>query len=317
MIVNKISQNLINLNATVGQLALGQLQSIEVKAELEIEEMADSINYLVKSLNDKSNFAEQIGLGHWQAAYLPSSEYDVLGKSLVTMRNNLFANAEAEKQRNWTNEHLNKVGDIMKLNQNLGTMCDEVLKAIVKSTQSLQGGIYIYNDSKETPALALQACYAYERKKYINSTLGLGEGIVGQVFLEKQTVYLSEIPETLTIGSGMGSASPKYMLVVPLMVNNEANGVLLLASFIEMPTNVITFVEKSAENLALSVYNVKVASTTLTLLQESQRQTEQMKSQEEELRQNMEELSATQEEITRKEKTYIDKIADLETKITA
>ena len=64
--------------------------------------------------------------------------------------------------------------------------------------------------------------------------------------------------------------------------------------------------------LARFIENYQVNNKTKLLLEQSQQQTEEMRAQEEEMRQNMEELQATQEEMSRKEKEYIDRIAQLE-----
>jgi PAS domain-containing protein len=121
--------------------------------------------------------------------------------------------------------------------------------------------------------------------------------------LEKKTIYLTEIPsDYLFITSGLGSANPRSLLIVPMMINEEVQGIIEIASFNVYKPYEIEFVEKLAQSVAAIVSNIRTEENTRYLLGQSQQQTEQMQAQEEEMRQNMEELQATQEEMARKEK---------------
>ncbi|HEY5825741.1 MAG TPA: GAF domain-containing protein, partial [Cyclobacteriaceae bacterium] len=189
---------------------------------------------------------------------------------------------------------------------------------LVKYTNSNQGGLFILDDSDEdNPYLNLIACYAFERKKFLTKKVQIGDGLVGQCFLEQERIHLTEIPEDyIRITSGLGGENPTSCLLVPLKVNDKIFGVVELASFKIYPEHVVELVEKFAESIASTISNVKINESTKLLLEQTQQQAEEMKSQEEEMRQNMEELSATQEEMHRKEQQYIKRISDLESELS-
>ena len=42
--------------------------------------------------------------------------------------------------------------------------------------------------------LRLRASYAYDRKKFISKRVEIGEGIIGQCYLEAQTIYMAKVP---------------------------------------------------------------------------------------------------------------------------
>ncbi len=276
----------------------------------EIGEMAIAVDKLVYGLKDTSYFAENIGSGKYDSDYEPLSEKDVLGNALINMRGNLKRVAEEDKKRNWTTEGLAMFGDILRRNNdNISKLSDEIISSLVKYTKSNQGGLFIINrEGEDDPYLELTACYAWDKKKYLEQKIYEGEGLTGQAWLESETIYMTEVPQDyVMITSGLGEANPNSLLIVPLKVNEEIYGVIELASFNKYEEHERVFVEKIAENIASTISSVKINERTSKLLNESREMTEQMRSQEEEMRQNMEELQATQEEMERSQRDRDDK----------
>ena len=114
----------------------------------------------------------------------------------------------------------------------------------------------------------------------------------------------------------MLESTPNEVLIVPLIVNEEVEGVFEFASFNKFQDYQIHFLEQLGETLAAFINVNRINERTKILLEESQQQAEEMKSQEEEMRQNMEELSATQEEMGRKEQEYLNQIEELEKELS-
>lgn len=285
----------------LGQGILPEEKSLKFSRD-EIGEMAEAVEKLVSGLRSTSSFAENIGKGNYGADYQPLSEEDVLGNSLIEMRNNLQAVAEQDKRRNWATEGLAKFGDILrKNNDNINTFSDIIVSNLVKYVKANQGGLYIVNDEDENDKfLEMAACYAWDKKKYVEQKVYPGDGLTGQAWLEQDTIYLTDIPQNyITITSGLGEANPSSIMIVPLKVNDEVYGLIEIASFNVFADYEVEFVEKLAESIASTLSSVKVNERTQKLLEESTELTEQMRAQEEEMRQNMEELQATQEEMQR------------------
>jgi PAS domain-containing protein len=223
--------------------------------------------------------------------------------ALLNMREQMKRMDNEESERTWTTEGLAKFVDILRASDNVQELGDAIISNLVDYSKANQGGIYIINEEDPNNRyLELISLYAYSQKKFDQKKYRLGEGLVGQTFLEKKTIYLFELPEDyIGISSGLGGANPKTILLVPLKIENEIYGVIEIASFYEFEEYQISFVEKLGESIASTIAAVKANQKTKQLLEESQQLTEQMQAQEEEMRQNMEELSATQEEMSRKE----------------
>jgi putative methionine-R-sulfoxide reductase with GAF domain/HAMP domain-containing protein len=291
----------------IQQLGRGELPQDRKQnfSQDEVGEMAKAVDKLVVGLRSTSLFAESIGKGHYDAEFVPLSDQDVLGNSLIEMRNNLQKVAEDDKKRNWATEGMALFGEILrKNNDNIARLSDEIISNLVKYLGANQGGLFIVNDEDiEERHLYLSACYAWDKKKYIEQKIYIGDGLTGQAWQEKDAIYLTEVPDHyISITSGLGEANPKSILIVPLKINNEVFGVMEIASFSEFHPHEREFVERIAESIASTISTVKINERTQKLLDESTQMTEEMRAQEEEMRQNMEELQATQEEMQRSQR---------------
>lgn len=295
----------------IGQLttkvANGEEVDIRYNKPDEIGQIVSSVKSLGNHLRQASDFVHHIGEGNLEVTLDGLSEEKdkegSLANALISMQSKLKVVSSEDQTRNWATRGMAKFAEILRTNNsNLATLGDAVLAELVGYTDANIGCIYVPSQSDKNQTLELVAFYAYDTKKHFNESIIIGEGLIGQTFVEKKTTYLLEIPEDYThIKSGVGTSSPKSILVVPLKVNDEIFGVLEIASFKEFSEEQVDFIEKVGEIIAGTIHNVISAEQTKKLLEDSQLLTEQMKAQEEEMRQNMEELSATQEEVARKE----------------
>lgn len=269
----------------------------------EIGKIIESINFLLLDNKSAQEYINKLDLDKIENAevVIDTDNSSPLQQSLVNMHDQLRSIAIKENQRNWIVEGQAIFSDLLsKHNSDFETLCDEIIKKLVQYTQGLQGGLFVLNRNDDT--LKMASCYAYDRKKFVNNTVEKGDGIVGQVWQEQKSVFVTELPEDhMVIKSGLGSQTPKCLLVVPLIENGIFYGIIELASFKIFEQFKIDFVEKIAENIATTLAGVETTKQTQLLLSESQDLTLKMKEQEEEMLQNLEELQATQEEMRRRE----------------
>lgn len=237
---------------------------------------------------------------------------------MKTLEENKKVN-EAEEKRNWISSGISQISNVLRgeINQEL---YQRVVTAIVKFMKVNQVGIYSVEEDEERDEeqlyIEMKSCYAYDRIKYLKRKIEIGEGLIGQCYLEREPIYLKEVPESyINITSGLGDSNPRCVMIVPLIHEENVEGLLEIASFKELEDHERTFVQQLSETLASFIASNRINVRTKMLLEQSQMQSEQMRAQEEEMRQNMEEMQATQEEIHRKEKEYIARIEELESEL--
>lgn len=276
----------------------------EVQSD-EIGEMTQSLNHLADGFDNYTGFAREIGRKNLEADFQVLSDEDQLGNSLLQMREDLKKASVEDKNRSWFNEGIAKIGDIMrKNNEDIANLTTNSLTELIKYLDINQGAIYVIeneNDNEVETCLEMKSCFAYGRKKHLSQKIMVGEGLVGQCVLEKKHILLTEVPDNyVRITSGLGESTPKCLIIIPLIYNDEVKGVLELASFRQFEEHEVEFLLKVAESMAATIASVKTNEMTKKLLEHSQQMTEEIRAQEEELRQNSEELLATQEELNRK-----------------
>lgn len=311
LLAKRITNPLNDVTQSIKKLSQGEINETEklsIATGDELEEIAGSVNVLIDGLNQTARFAQKIGEGNLNENHHLLGENDLLGKSLEDMRKSLIVASEKEAERKkdeekstWSNQGFAKFADLLRQNNsNINELSFSIVSNLVKYLEINQGGIFILDENSDEPKLQMTACFAYNRRKLAEKTFEPGEGLVGRCFTEAETIYLLDIPnDYISITSGLGDTNPSCLLLVPLKVNNEVNGVIELASLTPIDDYKVKFVEKVAESIAATLSSVKINIHTAELLSQTRQQAEEMAAQEEEMRQNLEELQSTQEEMAR------------------
>lgn len=319
IIAKNVINPLLHIRNLLNIMAKGDINAdkkVAITTGDELEELGGSLNNLIDGLNNAEVFAREIGNGNLDAEFELLGPNDLLGQSLLDMRQSLrnaneleLKRKESESEQNWATSGLALFGDILRRNNdNIEELSYEIIQNLVNYLGANQGGIFVINDSDARHhVIEMTACYAYDRRKFMEKRLELGEGMVGRCFQEKKRIYMTKVPQNyISITSGLGKENPTALLLIPMMVNEVIYGVIEIAGFAEFPEYKIAFVEKVSENIAATISAAKTNIRTAELLAKAQQQAEELAAQEEEMRQNIEELQSIQEEAERKRHEQID-----------
>lgn len=236
---------------------------------------------------------------------------DTLAGNLINMREQLKRVKSEDEKRNWMNEGLATFSELVRNNQHDSRLlADRCVSFLSKYLRSQQASLFVLEGDDEQQHLRLVSCFAFDKKKWIEKNIEPGSGLIGQAFLEGDTIQLTELPNGYTkITSGLGDATPNFLVIVPLKYDVHTVAIIELASFSKFEPHHVMFLEKAGEFLASAILNSQNTQKMKNLLETARITEEQMRQREEEMRQNMEELQATQEELVRKEQEMQKRLA--------
>ncbi len=294
------------------KFAIGEIPAPIYTQTQELNTIAEHFGLLGRNLNAIKKYALSVGEGNFNAEMRAFEGKGNFGESVTAMREGLLKVSEQDRVRSWTNIGLALFGDILRREStNIEKLSEELVAKLVRYTEINQAGIFILSDKKneiKEEFMELSACYAYDKKKFMERQIMKGQSLVGRVWREGKPIYLTEIPNNyIEIRTGLGGANPRFLFIVPLKLNDEVQGVLELASFADIEPYKRDFILQVADNIAATFASIKINRRTQLLLDESRSTTAQMREQEEESRQNMEELQATQEEMQRSQRETAEK----------
>jgi methyl-accepting chemotaxis protein len=275
----------------------------------------------LSNLRQATDFIQNISRGNYKVEWVGLTEknrnvnVDNIAAALIHMREQMKSVKEQDEMRIWLTEGLNKFGDHIRKHQHESSVLfDVMISDVVKYLDAKVGGLFTMEEKGNgLKFLQLKACYAYDRKKFIEKEIALGDGIISECYLDGHTIYLRQVPKNyMSITSGLGEANPTTLVLIPLKTNDGVEGVIEIASLNEFKPYQIEFLEKLGQLLAATIRSIRIAESTSSLLTVSQSQTEEMRAQEEEMRQNVEELESIQEQMNRQIKELNSLKVDLE-----
>jgi hypothetical protein len=132
-------------------------------------------------------------------------------------RDSLNTNAIREKIKSGSKEE--------KWQQGLAELCSQLSAG--------QGALYLVNSEKDK-TLEMKSGFAVVLAEgEENPSFNWGEGLIGQVAASGKSLYLDELPEgyATRIESGLGSALPKFLFMLPIKKEKEIIGVIEVATF--------------------------------------------------------------------------------------
>lgn len=200
------------------------------------------------------------------------------------------------QQKNWMLSGSSTINESLRGEQEVDELCTHVVTQMCNYLNAQVGAIYLFN--QKTQRLSLTGGYAFDYKKGKNKEINLGEGLVGQVALEKKLKQLKDIPaDYITVNSGLGHTPPNTLVVLPILFEEEIIAVMELGLSTETNPVMLDFFQRIAVNIGIGINSARARAQLRDLFMQTQQQAEELESQQEELRTTNEELIHKSEEL--------------------
>lgn len=214
---------------------------------------------------------------------------------------NLRALKKAENEsneKNWLLTGNFELNETTRGEREAKDLAQGVITQLCSYLKAQVGVLYLF----ENGVLNLSGSYAFQVRKQNSNVVNIGEGLVGQAAYEKKTIVFTEVPEDyIKVNSGLGNVTPKNIILVPLVLEGNLKGVIEIGKAQDFTALDMQFLNMVAENLAIIFSAAQSRVRMKELLEETQRQAEELEAQQEELKQANEGLHEKTEMLEKSE----------------
>ncbi len=263
------------------------------------KDLTDNVNQLAANLTTQVRAIAEVATAVTKGDLTRSITVEALGEvaalkdNINEMIRNLKDTTLKNSEQDWLKTNLAKFSRMLQGQKDLLTVGKLILSELAPVVSAQQGVFYTMDSSKEEGEsyLKLLASYAHRERKNVDNSFKLGEGLVGQCAVEKEKILITNAPKNyMSIGSGLGKASPVNILVLPVIFEGHVKGVMELASFDRFSPTHHAFLDQLTESIGIVFNTIEANTRTEDLLKQSQSLAKELQSQQLELQQTNQQL---------------------------
>ena len=292
--INDITQQkLAELNKTIALRESDDLEAAMALMRTDIgRNLMNRVRDLTSDLSTLLNLQLEVRRQKWVDAATASAYYS-WGGSLVLLALICASAAmtareyRAKARQSWISTGISGLGQIIQGDQQLEDLGQRTLEYLANYLKAAVGASYT---AQSDGGFLLFGGYALAREQ-LAQRLVTGEGLIGQAANSRKLLHVRDVPAMhLPVSSSTGQSSPIELLVAPAMENGQVFAVVELGFCRQLGDAERTLMERASEMLAVAIRSGMDRSRLQALLEETQRQSEELQTQQEELRVSNEEL---------------------------
>jgi HAMP domain-containing protein/CheY-like chemotaxis protein/signal transduction histidine kinase len=260
------------------------------------KDLTGNVNLLAANLTTQVRAIAEVATAVTKGDLTRSIQVEARGEvaelkdNINTMIDNLRLTTDRNTEQDWLKTNLAKFTNMLQGQRDLTTVGRLLLSELTPLVNAHQGVIY-QMENEETPGLRLLSAYADDGTDGHAQTLQLGEGLIGQCALDKRRMLITDMPAgAVPITSALFKATPRNVIVLPVLFENQVKAVIELASVHEFTALQTMFLEQLTTSIGIVLNSIEATMQTEGLLKQSQQLAGELQAQQRELQQTNEQL---------------------------
>ena len=154
-------------------------------------QLATSLTTQVRAIADVSTAVTEGDLTR-QVTVDAKGEVDALKQNVNQMIANLRQTTERNAEQDWLNSNLARFSGMMQGQRDLQTVSRLIMSELTPLVGAGYGAFFLAEEvDDDEPELQLIASYGYKTRKKVSNRFKLGESLVGQAALERQSILIT------------------------------------------------------------------------------------------------------------------------------
>ncbi len=260
------------------------------------KDLTGNVNLLAANLTTQVRAIAEVATAVTKGDLTRSIQVEARGEvaelkdNINTMIENLRQTTDRNTEQDWLKTNLARFTNMLQGQRELSTVGRMLLSELAPLVAAQQGVIYqIEGDA--VPGLSLLSAYADDGASGHPRRLQLGEGLVGQCALDARRKVIADVPtDAVPIISGLLSAAPRSLVVLPVLFEGQVKAVIELASLGAFTDLQLSFLEQLTASIGIVLNSIEATMQTEGLLVQSQQLAGELQAQQRELQQTNEQL---------------------------
>jgi HAMP domain-containing protein/CheY-like chemotaxis protein/signal transduction histidine kinase len=262
------------------------------------KDLTANVNLLAANLTTQVRAIAEVATAVTKGDLTRSIQVDTRGEvldlkdNINAMIGNLRETTDRNTEQDWLKTNLAKFSRMMQGQRDLVTVGQMLLSELAPLVNAQQGIVYVMEGSEDGSYLKQLATFADSNESDDPRRYRIGQGLVGQCARDRQRVFLADIPaDTIHMRSGLVTARPRNLIVLPVLYEGQVKAVVELASMHSFTTSHLAFLEQLTGSIGVVLNTIEATMRTEGLLTQSQQLAGELQTQQKELQQTNEELA--------------------------
>jgi HAMP domain-containing protein/CheY-like chemotaxis protein/signal transduction histidine kinase len=261
------------------------------------KDLTGNVNLLAANLTTQVRAIAEVATAVTKGDLTRSIQVDARGEvaelkdNINTMIDNLRLTTDRNTEQDWLKTNLAKFTNMLQGQRDLTTVGRLLLSELTPLVNAHQGVIYQIESEDEAQSLKLLSAYADDGANGHRPFLRFGEGLIGQSAQDRRRMLITEMPAgAVPISSALMKTTPRNLIVLPVLFENQVKAVIELASIHEFTTLQTMFLDQLTTSIGIVLNSIEATMQTEGLLKQSQQLAGELQAQQKELQQTNEQL---------------------------